>query len=123
MALINIDLNAFTNWLKAFEKTVTIIPNTRYISGISGVEIDSEGTSFEVECPFFKKTDAYNLDKWGIMENADAIMLYPLDATEISRDDKVVFDDNKFRVQEIEKRYLGKTAVYYAVQLYLTDDG
>ncbi len=110
------DNNVFGN----FSKTVTRTPVTRVEDNVSGSETFTEGTPDTAYLAvFFRKEDDWAQEHAGLFENADAVMLIKTSQT-VSKDDKITFDGEDYRVEKVTMRYLGTIEFYRVARLVLT---
>ncbi len=117
MTLINFDAVAFQKMLTAFAKTVSRTPVTKTTSNYTGDETLTDGTPANISAPFFRKEDEWVMDKPGLLQNADAILLI-LPAQAMNKDDKITYDSETYRVDKVVTRRLGTTAFYKVAQLF-----
>ncbi len=111
MATINLTNAPFETMLDAFAKTISRIPVTKTTDNFSGDETLTDGSAVDIQGAFYRKEDMWMIDKEGLLEGSDAILLVKDDVT-INKDDKLVYDNKTYRVQDVIKRRLGTTQFY-----------
>jgi len=114
---INFDTAGFTALLDNFAKTISRTPVTKTTSNISGDETLTEGTPANISGAFFRKIDVHNPDKFGLLQNADAVLLVK-PAVTVNKEDKLTYESEDYRVDDVVTRRLGTTAFYKACQCF-----
>jgi len=99
-------------------KTLSRTPITKTTSNITGDETLTEGNPVNISGVFYKKDDERLLDKEGLFKGADAVLIVKIGVT-INKDDKITFDSEDFRVEDVIKRYGGTTSFYQMARLFL----
>ena len=115
--LVDFQEEAFQNMITAFAKTLSRTPVTKTTSNASGDETLTDGTPANISAPFFRKEDDWMMDKPGLIQNADAIVLI-LPSLTINKDDKLTYDSETYRVQKIVTRRLGTVEFYEVGQCF-----
>ncbi len=114
---INVSTAVFETMIDNFAKTVTRTPVTKTTSNTSGDETLTDGSTENISVAFFRKEDDWVMDKEGLIQDADAIMLVKTSQT-LNKDDKITYDSEDFRVQKVVDRYIDSTKVYIVGQLF-----
>lgn len=109
------DKNVFDN----FKKSLTRTPVTKTNDNVSGDETLSDGTpDTTYEGVLYRKEDEWAQDKVGLFQGADAVLLVKTTQS-LSKNDKITYDSEIYRVESIKDRELGKTAFYKVARLFL----
>lgn len=115
---INVDIRVFTTMIDNFDKPVSRTAVTKTESNISGDETLTDGTiTADIDAAFFRKQDDWIMDKPGLIQNADAIILVKTSQA-LNKNDKIGFDGENFRVDKVIPRYVGPTKVYITGLLF-----
>jgi len=115
---INFDTKTFTDHLiPNFAKTVSRTPVTKTTDNVYGDETLTEGTPENISADFFRKEDEWIIDKIGLLQNADAIILVQPDQA-LNKDDKLTYDSEDYRVDKVVTRRLGTSAFYKVGQCF-----
>lgn len=100
------------------KKTVTRIPVTTTYDNISGSDRLTDGTPDATYTGiFFRKEDVLSQDMQGLMEGVDAIILIKTTQT-LVRGDKITFDGETYRVDDIVSRYHNEVKFWIAGRLF-----
>jgi hypothetical protein len=111
-------VTAFETMIDNFSKTISRTPITQTISNISGNETLTEGTSANITGAFFKQQDSYAQSNPGLIQNADAVLIVKTSVT-INKNDKLTYNGESFRVDEVETRSLNGTPFYKVARCFL----
>jgi hypothetical protein len=111
---------AYEDMIDSFGKTLVKTPVTKTTSNTSGDETLTDGTNVNITGTFYKAEDYYSRDKEALFNGADAVVMVK-SAVTINRDDKITYNSEVFRVNEVEQRYLGTIEFYKVVRCYKVD--
>ena len=110
----------FEQYLLELGADVVRTPVTKTTSNVDGDETLTEGTSETITCYFARDSQEWNFDKPGQVEKGDAFMLIKQDQS-MNKDDKIVYEDETFRVDKVINRYVSNELNYKQVNLFLVD--
>jgi len=118
----SLNLNATkTTWDQLFDatyKTLTHTPVTKTVDNFTKSETLTDGASVSVNAVFFKRDETVSQEQQALFNGADAIALLPTDST-VSRDDKLAYDSETFRVRDkVITRYIQDQAFYNVARLF-----
>jgi hypothetical protein len=114
-----IDFSVFVNAIFKYGHNVVRTPIIKTTSNISGNETLTKGTTEVITVYFSRKTAPWTLDKSGLIQGGDAIMLTQ-DSQTIEKDDIISYGGTDYRVQDILIRdQFGGIPAYKAVNLFL----
>jgi len=111
MVSVNFSNVGFESMIDVFGKTISRTPVTKTTDNVTGDEILTDGSSSNITGAFFRKEDSWVQDKVGLLRGADAVVLVKDDVT-INRDDKLAYDGETYRVNDVVLRRLGNTSFY-----------
>jgi len=114
---ISFDASAYQKMITNFAKTISRTPITKTTDNFSGDETLTEGTPGNISGAFFKNSDEWVLDKPGLIQGADAVLLV-LPSVTINKDDKLTYDSETYRVDTVITRRLGTTNFYKAARCF-----
>ena len=117
MTLINVDTGVFTKYLEALAKSVVRTPVTKTTSNVTGDETLTDGTDETISVTFFRRETNWAMENPGLIEGADAIMLFVSTQT-MNKDDKITYDSETYRVDKVVQRRLGATSIHKTAQLW-----
>jgi len=104
---------------KEFKKILTRTPVTKTTSNLSGSETLTDGAAdTNYQGILFRRQDTYNQEYVGLFKGADAILLVKTSQT-INKNDKIAFDGDTFRVDDVVNRYAGTLKIYQTARLFL----
>lgn len=114
---------SFTNapfeiMLDDYAKTISRTPITKTTSNLSGDETLTEGTPANISGAFFRKRDGYHPEKWGLLQSADAVLIVK-DSVTVNKDDKLTYDGESYRADDIITRRMGTVVFYHAIACFL----
>ena len=115
---INFANKTYEIMIDNFAKVIIRTPITKTISNISGDEELINGTPVNISGAFFRKDDSWSQGKEGLFQGADAILLVKKEVI-ISKDDKISFDSEDYRIlnNPITRR-LGTTIFYIMARCF-----
>jgi len=93
----------FNNLITKYGYDVTRTPVTKTTSNITGEETLTDGTATTITAYITRKTQPWHLDKEGLIEGGDALMLVKSTDT-INKDDKITANGVIYRVHDILNR-------------------
>lgn len=106
------------NGIDFYSQSFIHTPITKTTSNITGDEILTEGTPVTITGAIYKRENADNPDKPGLFNGSDAILLVKINVS-ISKNDKITYDNEDYRVQvEPVLRKLAGTTMYYKIDLF-----
>jgi hypothetical protein len=114
---INFTHDPFYEMLENFAKTISRTPVTKTESNVSGDETLTEGTPANISGCFYRREDVYDPEKYGLLQNADAILLVK-DTVTIVKDDKITYDSEDYRIDKVVTRRLGTIKFYKVAQCF-----
>jgi len=114
---INFDANPVKVMIESFSKSLTYIPVTKTTDNIRGDETLTDGTSTTISGSFFRKEDAWSQNKEGLFQGADAIVMV-LPAVTLSKNAKITYDSETYRIEKIITRRLGTITYYNMARLF-----
>jgi len=120
---IAIDPAPFDQMIDNFAQTVSRNAWTEAYDNSTGAEIlDWSTTSTSLTAAFFKKDQLWKMDKEGLFENSDAIILLKrTESANIVKNDKITYDGQEYLVDKVVKRQPAGTLCYIAVGLHIHD--
>jgi hypothetical protein len=105
--------------LQFLTTAVTRTPITKTTSNVNGDETLTAGTPATINVYIARKNRPWFLDKAGLVEGGDAIMLVAYSQT-IAKDDKITWNGNDYRVQTVlDRDMLGGGIAYRTCNLFL----
>lgn len=118
----SLNLNATkTTWDQLYAatyKTLTHTPVTKTVDNFTKSETLTDGSDVEITGVFFKRDENVTQEQQALFNGADAILLLPTDST-VSRDDKIAYDGDTFRVRDkVITRYIRDQAFYNVARLF-----
>jgi hypothetical protein len=121
MTFGTISTKPFESIIDLHSKTISRTPVTVTRKNVSGGELFTEGTAADILGAFYKKEDSWVQDKQGLVQSADAVLLVKNTVT-VNKNDKLSLslsgDTERYRVDEVEYRYLGTTVMYKIVRCF-----
>ena len=113
-----VNFQDFANVIDSVGDTVTLTPNTKTTSNISGNEKLTEGTPITFTAYIVRKNRPWFLDKAGLLEGGDAVM--NVKGTQaIKKDDEITWQGVPYRVQDVlDRDQIGGNKAYKRVNLF-----
>ena len=111
-------VTAYELMIDNFSKTLSYTPVTKTISNITGDETLTDGTADNISGAFFRKLDKYSQEIQGLMDNADAVLMVKNSVT-IVKNDKITYDGQTYRINDVITRRLGTYVFYKYSQCFL----
>lgn len=102
-----------------FTTSVTYIPIVKTTSNTTGDETLTDGASYSIKVYIVRKNAPWFLDKAGLIQGGDALMLTFYDQT-IAKNDKITWNGNTYRVENVlDRDQLGGGIAYRTCNLFL----
>lgn len=101
-----------------FAKTLSHTSVTKTIDNVTGDETLSDDSPSNISGAFYREEDVWAQQNPGLMQNADAILLV-LPSVAISKDDKVTYDGDTYRIKKVITRRLEDVDFYKVARCFL----
>lgn len=101
-----------------FAKTISREAVTQTQDNMTGSEELSWGTAGNITGAFFRKGENWQMEKQGLFENADAILLVK-PAVTINKNDKITYDSASYIIDTIVTRSMNGNVFYKTASLFL----
>lgn len=113
-----VNLTVFSDKIIQYGQDVTRTPITKSINNVTGDETLTSGTNSTITAYISRKTAPWTLDKEGLIQGGDAIMLV-LPTQTILKDDIITHNTVKYRVQDVINRdQIGGNVAYKTCNLF-----
>ena len=102
---------AYATMIDGFSKTISKTTVTKTTNPITGEELLTDGTPGNITGAFFRREDSWSQDKEGLFQGADAVLMVK-PAVSISKNDKLTYDGETYRLNSVVTRRLNGSAFY-----------
>jgi hypothetical protein len=118
-ASTGVNFGVYAKTFLKYGDTVTHTPVTKTLSNVTGDETLTDGTGVNINAYIVRKNAPWFLDKAGLIQGGDALMLVS-SAITITKDDKITWNSNTYRVQDVLLRnQIGGNCAYTLCNLFL----
>ena len=100
---------------------VTLIKRIKTIDNITGSPTYTEQAPIIIQGVFTKRGLRFNWNKEGMTEMGDAYVMVPF-STNITRNDFIEFDNQRYRVETVLERIPGGIGMFKSVVLFKVED-
>ncbi|MCF7861202.1 hypothetical protein K9M79_03065 [Candidatus Woesearchaeota archaeon] len=108
------------NALADLGQTVSRTPITVVLDNESGAPTFTTGTPANITAIFTKRNQNYDWAKEGLFDGGDAFMQFDKDQA-MNKDDRITFNGEKFRVDNIVTRQAGGNGLFKSCNLFLIE--
>jgi hypothetical protein len=114
-----INFNIYPKMIIKYGTDVVLTSVTKTTSNIEGDETLTDGSTATIRAFLTRKNRPWFVDKAGLIEGGDAVMLVkPTDT--VNRNDKVTWNNNTYRIQNVLARDQGGGNIaFYSCNLFL----
>lgn len=114
---INFKAVVYETMIDNFGKTISRTPVTKTTHPISGEETLTESAAANITGAFFRRADSFAQDVEALFQGADAILLVK-SAVTVNKNDKLTYDSEDYRVNDVVRRRLGTTSFYFVARCF-----
>lgn len=114
---LNISTTPMWAAIDNMSKTLSHTPVTKTTSNLTGDETLTDGTPVNIQGAFFKKESLWAQKNIGLLNGADGILIVKPDVT-LTKNDKVTWDGEIYRIDSVTDRYMAETHFYDMARLF-----